>query len=220
MQKWIEDLVHVLRNIHEDIDPILSGKYSGEVTDMLELTANNQITPSIKVYSTNNIMTVNLCDVKVLVAPYVIVPSDTEKDGIKSYKTAISLNTDNYGTAYMFRYYGPQINIFFDARYFQKKIINLSSDETIYFIKNIKYVILNIIKKNPIYSSIMDDKAMNVLTLSAIFAVIKELNVPILMKYIYEEFRTASVDILDALFDNYDVDNHLFKYPPWLIPKV
>lgn len=220
MQKWIEDLVHVLRSIHEDIDPILTGKYNGEIAeDLIESVVNDRITPSVKVYSTNNYITVALNGTTTTVATYVIDPL-ADREDIKSFKCANALNGEGLGVNVNLTYYGAQTNIFFDARYFQKKIINLSSDETIYFVKNLKYAIYNIINTNVVYKTMLNEKAINILTMSSLFAVIKELNVPILMKYIYEEFRNATVDAIDALFDNYDVENHVFKKQPWMVPKV
>ena len=220
MQKWIEDLVHALRSIHEDIDPILTGKYNGEIAeDLIESVVNDRITPSVKVYGTNNYITVALNGTTTTIATYVIDPL-ADREDIKSFKCANALNAESLGVNISLTYYGAQTNIFFDARYFQKKIINLSSDETIYFVKNLKYAIYNIINTNVVYKTMLNEKAINILTMSSLFAVIKELNVPILMKYIYEEFRNASVDAIDALFDNYDVENHVFKKQPWMVPKV
>ena len=220
MQKWIEDLVDALKSIHEDIDPILTGKYNGEITESLfEDTVKDRIDPNVKIYGTNKYITMAINGVTTTIAIYVIDPL-TDREDIKSFKCANALNDESRGVNINLTYYGAQTNVFFDARYFQKKIINLSSDETIYFVKNLKYAIYNIIKTNIVYNTMLSDKAMNILIISSLFAVIKELNVPILMKYIYEEFRNASVNAIDALFDNYDVENHLFKKQPWMVPKV
>ena len=59
MQKWIEDLVDALKAIHEDIDPILTGKYNGDITEtLIEDTVNDRITPNVKIYGTNKYITI------------------------------------------------------------------------------------------------------------------------------------------------------------------
>lgn len=218
-QTWIEEFVETLKASNAIHDQIMNGSGMSDIGDYMAPYVEKL--HKVKMISTGKTQTISISDIKQLLFFFFIDP-EVKDNGGKGFPTSIKINADNR-LNFATTFFGTYTLLYFDHRFFEKKFINLNEEEMKFFIQNLKFVIINIVNKNPILNILpMDDhnKSKNIYIISCLFAIIKELKLPILMKYLYDEFRSIPVDTIDYIFDNYDLEKHTFIDPPWFImPK-